>query len=205
MSNKTHMLEPVTIVRERDHQFKSRVPKKDLTKGQQDLCLHCHDGKHNPRNHHAFPESTNHWGSGGNRMAYQAENSYWQAIYQDLLIKSGLPTGITRVYVEGVFTFGDSFGRRQKPDQENFRYPCSKFLADTMVKGGWIADDSWSSKIDDFQFEFGGLQFRFVDGLYRMELRIFPTLVVAEQDRILERMIVERPGDVEPLSPVVYA
>jgi hypothetical protein len=198
MTNNLHMLEPTTIVRERDHQFKSRTPKKDLEKGQHDLCLHCGDGKHNPRNHHAFPESVNRrsntsWASGN------TATKNWYDIFGDMLVKSDLPTGLTRVYVEGVYTFGDRFGRRQKPDQENFRYPCSKALADTMVRGGWLADDSWSDKIDDFQFEFGGLQFRFVDGLYRMELRLFPTISVERE------VIVERPRDVDQLGPVVYA
>jgi hypothetical protein len=204
MPNKLHMLEPVTIKRERDHQFKSRIPKKDLTKGQHDLCLHCMDGKHNPRNHHAFPESVNRrsntsWASGN------TTTHYWYDIFNDLLVKSDLPTGLARVYVEGIYTFGDKFGRRQKPDQENYRYPCSKALADTMVRGGWITDDSWSDEIGDFQFEFGGLQFEFIDGLYRMELRIFPTLALGEPDGVIIPDEVDGPRDVEPLGPVVYA
>lgn len=201
MSNRLHMLEPLKIVRERDHQFKSRIPKKDLTKGQQDLCLHCGGGKHNPKLHHAFPESVNRrsntsW-TGGNTAT-----SYWYEIFGDLLLKAMVPTGLARVYVEGLYTFGDRFGKRQKPDQENYRYPCSKALADTMVRGGWLSDDSWSDEIDDFQFEFGGLRFQFVPGLWRMELDVYPTVSVEVGD---VRAGVDRGGDVDRLVPVIDA
>jgi hypothetical protein len=112
------------------------------------------------------------------------------------------------VYVEGIYIFGDKFGRRQKPDQENYRYPCSKALADTMVRGGWITDDSWSDEIGDFQFEFGGLQFEFVDGLYRDGADDLPDGSARRVSRpgvIDPRRIVDGPRDVEPLGPVVDA
>jgi hypothetical protein len=129
-------------------------------------------GKHNPTLHHAFPESTRHWGSGGNRGAYQTENNYWQEIFKNLLLKSGLETNLVRVYVEAQYTFG----KRTKIDQDNFRYPCSKFLADTLAKGGWITDDSWSEELGDWQFEFGGLRYRYEKDIWKMELEIFGTL-----------------------------
>jgi hypothetical protein len=174
MPNNLHMLEPIVLVRERHHAFKSRVPKKDLQKGQHDLCLHCMGGKHNPTLHHAFPESTRHWGSGGNRGAYQTENNYWQVIFEKMLVKSSLPTGLARVYVEARYTIG----KRMRIDQDNLRYPCSKFLGDTLSKGGWIPDDSHSDEIDDWQFEFGGLSLCYEKDVWKMELTIFPTLSV---------------------------
>lgn len=187
------MLEPIRLVRERHHEFKSRIPKKDLEKGQQDLCMHCMGGKHNPTYHHAFPESTRHWGSGGNRGAYQTENDYWQTINTKMLIAARVPTGLTRVYVEAVYTFG----KKTKIDQDNFRYPCSKFLGDTMTRGGWIPDDSWSDEIDDWQFEFGGLRYRYEKNVWRMELFIFPTLSLDGVD--------DRGGDVhvDYMTPAV--
>lgn len=209
------MLEPIRLVRERDHAFKSRTPKKDLKKGQLDLCLHCMGGKHNPKFHHAFPESVNRrsnteWGTSN------TTTSYWNEIFVAMLLKAQVPTGLARVYVEGHYTFGDKFGRRQKPDQENYRYPCSKVLADTMVRGGWIPDDSWSDELDDFQFEFGGLRFDFVPGLWQMELLIYPTISVEQPESDLGDVIephadvdglglVKRPGDVDQLGSVIYA
>jgi hypothetical protein len=180
MANELHMIEPIVISRERDHQFESRIPKKDLKKGQFDLCKHCMGGKHNPTMHHAFPESVNRrsntsWASGN------STTKYWYDIFTAMLTKADVPTGLARVYVEGLYTFCYRFGRRQRPDQENFRYPCSKALADTMVRGGWLADDSWSDEIDDFRFEFGGLRFQFVPGLWRMELTIFPTVALGDR------------------------
>jgi hypothetical protein len=170
------MLEPVILRRERNHGFKSRTPRRDLVKGQQDLCLHCMGGKHNPTLHHAFPESTRHWGSGGNRAAYQSENTYWQKIFEAMLVKSKLPTGLARVYVEALYTFG----KKQKADQDNLRYPCSKFLGDTLTSGGWIPDDSWSDEIGDWQFEFGGLRIQYEKDVWMMELSLFPTLRLDE-------------------------
>jgi hypothetical protein len=183
MPNKLHMIEPVEIFRTRHHQFASRVPKSKLERGQKDLCKECMLGKHNPRFHHAFPESVNRRSNTG----WESSNSttkYWYEIFTELLVKSGLPTGLARVYVEAEYNFGLWIGRRQKPDQENFRYTNSKALADTIVRGGWITDDSWSDEIQDFQFEFGGLRFRFDDEPISMRLTIFPYVSLAREDGV---------------------
>jgi len=181
-----HQIEPVVIERVRDHGFKRRRPKARLEKGQHDLCT-CGYGKHNPI-HHAFPESTNYWGSGATHGVYQRNKADWEKIFRELLITSSLPTGLTRVYVEARYTFGEIV----RPDQDNLRYPCSKFLGD-VLKEGWIPDDSWSHEIHDWQFEFGGLTLDFVPGLWKMELTIFPTMSLEN--------VVERTCGVNPFAP----
>jgi hypothetical protein len=158
------------LIRVRDHEFKRRRPKKDLEKGQHDLCA-CGYGKHNPI-HHAFPESTRTWGSGAHRGAYQGMNTSWKKVLTEGLVAIDLPTGLERVSVEARYTWGEKYG--SGPDLDNFRYPCSKFLADALVDGGWLPDDGWSDEIHDWRFEFGGLAYDYSPGVFMMELDLYP-------------------------------
>lgn len=131
-------------------------------------CAVCGRAKTHP-DHHAYPESFNEGGSGHNHFAYQNAKKAWQARLIKLLAASELPRPLARVVVEGELTFTRRFGKG--PDQENFRYPLSKFLGDAMVEGGWIVDDDWG------RFEFGGLAYRLEPaGTPRMVLTVFPTL-----------------------------
>lgn len=160
----------VTITRARDHGFVSRTPKKDLKKGQLDLCKHCMGGKHNPI-HHAFPESSNAWGS-GNRNAYMGLKKQWYAEMSPMLVKSGLETNLVRVAVEGEYTFGKL---RSVGDLDNLRGPCSKFLADTMVTDGYIKDDGRDMEGGFWLFSFGDIDVKFEKDVWEMRLFIFPT------------------------------
>lgn len=161
--------EPVTVTRARDHEFKSRTPRKLLEKGQHDLCLHCMRGKHNPI-HHAFPESTRVWGS-GNRKAYQGANDDWYKVFSAMLKKSDLETNLVRVGVEAEYVIG----KKMTIDQDNFRYPCSKFLGDTMVKDGYISDDKLDWETGLWLFSFGELYVRYEKDIWQMNLTIMPT------------------------------
>lgn len=124
-----------------------------------------------PMIHHAYPESTRVGGSGSDMFAYQNANKAWQHIFGQLLGAAELPMPMARVLVEGEWTFPQRFGRG--PDQENFRYPCSKFLGDALEAGGWIANDWWEA------YEFGGATVRFEPNVRRLRLIIFPTVLAA--------------------------
>lgn len=159
--------EPITITRTRDHEFESRIPKKLLKKGQLDLCKHCRLGKHNVV-HHAFPESFNQFGS-GSREAYQNAKKGWSPVYIDMLEESGLERGIKRVLVEANYTLG----KRYAVDQDNLRYPASKFLGDAMQTGGWIKDDGRDRQQGFWIFSFGGLEIVDQPGIWQADLTIF--------------------------------
>lgn len=121
-----------------------------------------------PMVHHAFPTSMNEGGSGYNHAAYQSTKQAWEAVFARMLLAGGVPTGLGRVLVEGEWTFPRRFG--QGPDQENYRYPCSKFLGDALQLGGWLSNDDWA------RFEFGGASYRLERGVRRLRLMVFPSL-----------------------------
>lgn len=121
-----------------------------------------------PMIHHAYPESTRVGGSGSDIHAYQNANKAWQHIYGQLLGAAELPQPMTHALVEGEWTFPQWFG--SGPDQENFRYPCSKFLGDAFQAGGWLLNDRWDA------FEFGGATIRIEPRTRRLRLIVFPTV-----------------------------
>lgn len=163
------LTEPFIVERVIDHSFERRTPKKDLKKGQHDLCKHCGRGKHNIA-HHAFPESTRNWGSGTNQMAYQSYKKAWEEVFAEMLASISLPKNLTKVMVEGQFCFG------KKPstvDQDNFRYPCSKYLGDAMVREGYIVDDGWDWDGQFWRFSFGDYAVSHDPDIWRLTLIIF--------------------------------
>jgi hypothetical protein len=162
-------LVPVEVVRERAqdgicHEFVG--PKVSRAR-----CEQCGKGQTNVI-HHAFPESMNTGGSGWDHFAYQNAKKQWMQVLGEMLAEAELPKPLARVLVEGELTFPRRFSKG--PDQENYRYPLSKFLGDTLVEGGWIADDNWE------RFEFGGLAYRLERGVQRMRLIVFGSLVEQE-------------------------
>jgi hypothetical protein len=124
-----------------------------------------------PMIHHAYPESTRVGGSGSDMHAYQNANIAWQRVFAELLEDVELPRPMARVLIEGEWTFPQRFGRG--PDQENFRYPCSKFLGDALEAGGWLENDWWEA------YEFGGATVRFEPHVRRLRLIVFPTVLAA--------------------------
>jgi len=96
------------------------------------------------------PKSINHGGGGARRhwgMGYR-EKRHWEGIWGMLLIERKVPRGMMKAYVEVALEYADN----RRRDAENYRQPISKPLADALVGGGWIADDT-----QDF-FEMGYLK-----------------------------------------------
>lgn len=160
-------IEPVRLARARECNVFSgmKIPHGTKTRT---ICKTCRYAKSNLI-HHAFPASTRTWGSGGNRGAYQTENDAWQAIFLDLLEKSGLPTGLKRVSVEAEYTWP----KKMRIDKDNFRYPCSKFLGDALQAGGYIEDDNWDEENRVWRFSFDEIIPSFEKGIEQMVLTIF--------------------------------
>lgn len=115
------------------------------------------------------PPSLNIFGSGGNHWAYQTHKRNWQERISDALKATDLP-GCSHILVEGQMCFPD----RRVRDQGNYRYLIEKALGDALVRGGWLADDSWS------QYEFGGLGYRYEKGQRWTRLILFGTVARAE-------------------------
>lgn len=154
------VIQPIEIERVRAHEFVgSRQPRQKC-----EICRRVFSHV----NHHAYPESFNVGGSGYNIFAYQNAKKAWTEVFMRLLEEAELPRPLARLVVEGELTFPRRFA--QGPDQENYRYPLSKFLGDTLETGGWLKQDDWS------RFEFGGLSYRLEPRVQRMRLMLFPTL-----------------------------
>lgn len=152
-------LEPVEFTVLRECHFK----KKD---GRRLGCARCERAKKHPA-HFGAPPSVNSILSGqgsGNAMVYANLKKLWGDLLTARLLETGLPRGLARVVVEGEATFPDR-GRR---DQGNFRFIVEKALGDALKRGGWLADDDWSS------YEFGGFAYRHVPGVSRTRLTLFP-------------------------------
>lgn len=98
------------------------------------------------------PKSLNAGGTGSRHhwsVGYK-EKRRWEGVWGMLLMERRAPRGMAKVYVSAVIEVEDNKSR----DVENFRSAITKPLADAMVKGGWLADDT-----DEF-FDFGQLKIR---------------------------------------------
>ena len=150
------VLAPVELEIVRDHPFKRKPGKK---RG----CATCGAGKLDPA-HLGAPPSMNSGNHSMHPQAYQALKHAWQTVLTDALERTGLPTRLDRVMVEGECTFPDR-GRR---DQGNYRWMLEKALGDALVAGGWLEDDDWA------RYEFGGLAYRYEKGTSRLRLLVMP-------------------------------
>jgi hypothetical protein len=122
-----------------------------------------------PMIHHAYPVSINEGGSGHDHHTWQRAKEAWEFIFCRALEQADLPRPLGHMLVEGEWTFPQRFG--QGPDQENYRYPCSKFFGDAVQLGGWLENDWW------LQFAFGNAEYRLEKGVRRLRLIVFPTAV----------------------------
>lgn len=165
-------VEPVEIVIERDHAYKSRG------KGDKGRtlpgCAVCKGGKLKPQ-HLGAPPSMN----GGNHSmdpnAYQALKHAWQAVMREQLdaLDDALPRPCEAITVEALIGFPDFRSR----DQGNLRWMIEKALGDVLVDGGWLPDDSfWPVR----RYEFGGLQGEHTPGESWTRLRLFPSMVAPQ-------------------------
>lgn len=171
--------DPIIIERTRPCEFKGMtIPWGTKTRK---VCKTCGYARSNVI-HHAFPRSTREWGSGSHHQAYQTDNAAWKSVLTPLLEATSLMkgewvdegkdrrwVGLTRVVVEAEFTWG----RHYSVDQDNFRYPISKFLGDTLQSASYIANDGWDKERGFWTFSFGELSYNYEPGAYRMVLSIF--------------------------------
>jgi hypothetical protein len=73
-----------------------------------------------------------HWG-----VAYQ-EKRRWQKVFMDEFMVRGIPRRMHACNVDVLLRFRGRYHR----DLENFRHPVSKPLADALVAGDWLEDDT---------------------------------------------------------------
>lgn len=118
------------------------------------------------RDHFGQPPSMNIFGS-GNPVVFQSTKKAWSEVLTELLLESGLPTGLGYISVEGEVTFPHR-ASANGPDQGNFRAPLEKILGDVLEDGSWIPNDNWEC------YEFGGLAYRYERGVSRTRLLLFP-------------------------------
>jgi Holliday junction resolvase RusA-like endonuclease len=86
------------------------------------------------------PKSLNEGGVGSRRhwSAGHAEKKKWENIYGMLLLGSKAPRGMAYCKVKATLQFRD----HRRRDVDNYRPAISKPLADVLVKGGWLPDDT---------------------------------------------------------------
>lgn len=154
-------LEPVLLVHESIHLFSKK-------KGTKHVCMTCGEHRLHP-NHGCF--SFNRFGSGADRWTYQKTKKSWAKMWEPKLSELNLPRPCRSIEVFGRISFEAPPPAGKSRDEENYRYPLSKLLADPLEKAGLIANDDWSS------FRFRELDLMEVTpGLRRVELMIFPTI-----------------------------
>lgn len=97
------------------------------------------------------PPSLNRFGSvgGGTYYLYRRLKKEWQETLGVALMAAGVPRGLGTVSATATMRFPT----RRKRDEGNFRYLLEKVLGDTLVQGGWLADD------DAGRFSFGAVTF----------------------------------------------
>lgn len=62
----------------------------------------------------------------------------WEGIFGMLLLKARVPRGMTSCKIHVVL----EFAKANRRDVENYHSSVSKPFADTLVKGGWLVDDT---------------------------------------------------------------
>lgn len=90
------------------------------------------------------PPSLNRLGTRGSHWEVGKAKRRWQEILEGLLLGSGLPRGLTSVEASALLRF--PVVRRR--DSGNFSWLIEKALGDSLVRGGWLADDT----ADEFRF-----------------------------------------------------
>lgn len=90
--------------------------------------------------HNETPKSLNAGGTGSRRHWGQAhkEKKRWEGIFGMLMIEQKVPRHMASCEVHVELQFAKKAGR----DVENYRSGVIKPFADTLVHGGWLADDT---------------------------------------------------------------
>lgn len=103
--------------------------------------------------HLEAPKSMNAGGAGSRQhwaVGYR-EKQRWEGIYTMLLLGRRVPTGMASCTANAVIRWKN----RNRRDSTNYIAPIVKPLADALVKGGWLPDDT-----DEF-FSFAGVAFEY--------------------------------------------
>lgn len=127
------------------------------------------------------PKSLNAGGAGSRRhwsVAHQ-EKRRWEGLYVMLLLAEGVPTGMGHCSLEATIRWKT----RARRDSTNYIAPIVKPLADALVKGGWLPDDT-----DEF-FRFSGLTFEYPDVWRYSDPRVKSELVVCLRASYPERRV----------------
>jgi len=101
------------------------------------------------------PSSVNR-GGGGVRAAHwgtaHREKQRWQKVFMDELMVRSVPRKMHACTVDVKLRFKGRYHR----DLENYRHPITKPLADALVTGGWLEDDTDDYfKVATFEMEEG--------------------------------------------------
>lgn len=88
--------------------------------------------------HPVTPPSFNKVGHSGCRWAWTREKKKWQEDFETLLMAASVPRGLSKVEVSAVL----SFPTKRRRDEGNYRTLLEKCLADALVNGGWLPDDT---------------------------------------------------------------
>jgi hypothetical protein len=120
--------------------------------------------------HGEAPKSMNA-GGGGHRVHWATardEKRRWEGIYTLLLLAERAPTHMEFCEAEATIRWK----RRNHRDSTNYLAPVVKPLADALVKGGWLPDDT-----DEF-FKFEGVSFEYPEEWPHRDPRVKAELVI---------------------------
>lgn len=120
--------------------------------------------------HREVPKSMNA-GGGGSRVHWATardEKKRWEGIYAMLLLAERVPTHMQRCHAEAIIRWKN----RNRRDETNYIASVVKPLADCLVKGGWLPDDT-----GEF-FKFGGVTFEFPSDWPHRDPRVKGELVI---------------------------
>lgn len=130
--------EEVRLTHVSDHLFEL---KKSTNKKIKHVCAICGEDRRDAR--HGLL-SFNKFGSGANRFVYQKVKKSWGDAWLLRLGDTALPRPCRRIEAMGRISFPSDPPAGRSRDEENYRYPLSKFLADSLTAGGYLKDDDWS-------------------------------------------------------------
>ncbi len=90
--------------------------------------------------HDEVPKSLNAGGAGSRQhwAAAKREKEKWEGIYFTLCLAKKIPKGYDRIRVEAWL----AFTVKRRRDADNYKNSISKPLADALVNGGFIPDDT---------------------------------------------------------------
>ncbi len=110
--------------------------------------------------YHATPPSLNRVGGRSHWGQWRREKLKWQQIVEARLLEAQLPRELAYVQVSAVLRF-PTLHRR---DEGNYRTILEKVCGDSLVRGGWLPDDTpaW--------YRFGAVEFEPVRGANRTVL-----------------------------------